>query len=100
MAESWEPAVVREIVMDTTRTLIGVAARSLGGARGDVTLAQFRVLLLVDGRGPSTMGELADALDVGPSTLARLCTVLVERRYLRRERAADNRRAKIGRAHV
>ena len=73
MAASWEPAVVRETVMNATRTLIGVAARSLAEVRGEVSLAQFRVLLLVDGRGLSTLAELADALEVSPSTVTRHC---------------------------
>ncbi len=53
---------VREVVITATRALVGVAARSLAEVNDDVTLPQYRVLVLLDGRGPQTMGELAEAL--------------------------------------
>ncbi len=80
------------MVITATRALVGVAARSLAEVNDDVTLPQYRVLVLLDGRGPQTMGELSDALDVNPSTVTRVCDLLGEKALIRREPARDNRR--------
>lgn len=83
---------VRDMVMDATRALVGVAARSLAAVHDDVSLAQYRVLVLLAGRGPQTMGELAQSLDVSPSTVTRVCDVLVEKKLIRRYALKDDRR--------
>jgi DNA-binding MarR family transcriptional regulator len=58
----------------------------------DVTLVQLRVLVLLRGRGDLTMSQLAAALDVNPSTITRLCDVLVDKRMIRRRQGPPNRR--------
>lgn len=83
---------MREVVITATRALVGVAARSLAEVNDDVTLPQYRVLVLLHGRGSQTMGELADALEVNPSTVTRVCDVLVDKALIRRAPARDNRR--------
>ncbi len=86
---------VTDVVMDATRAIVGVAARSIHEVSDEVTLAQLRLLVLVDARGDLAMGELADALGVTPSTATRLCDVLEAKGLLRREPMADNRRVVI-----
>lgn len=83
---------VREVVLNATRALVGVAARSLAALNDDVSLAQYRVLALLDERGPLTMGQLAAILDVNPSTITRGCDVLVEKKLISRRAVRDNRR--------
>lgn len=83
---------VRETILAATRALVGVAARSLHDVSDEVSLAQYRVLVLLDGRDRLTMGELAVSLDVNPSTVTRACDVLVDKRLIRRLGASDNRR--------
>lgn len=78
--------------MTTTRALVGLAARSLAEVSDDVSLAQYRVLVLLEGLGPQTMGELAQCLGVNPSTVTRVCDVLVQKKFIRRQVAAGNRR--------
>jgi DNA-binding MarR family transcriptional regulator len=82
----------REIVMTATRTLVGLAARSLAEVSNDVSLAQYRVLVLLDGHGPQTMGQLAHSLSVNPSTVTRVCDVLVHKKFVRRQSTKGNRR--------
>jgi DNA-binding MarR family transcriptional regulator len=82
----------REIVMTATRALVGLAARSLAEVSDDVSLAQYRVLVLLDGLGPQTMGQLAEFLGVNPSTVTRVCDVLVDKRLIRRRSTEGNRR--------
>lgn len=78
--------------MTATRSIVGLAARSLAEVSDDVSLAQYRVLVLLDGHGPRTMGQLADSLGVNPSTVTRVCDVLVEKKFIRRKAAEGNRR--------
>ena len=73
--------------------MVGIAARSLAEVSDDVSLAQYRVLVLLDGRGPLTMSELAASLGVNPSTVTRVCDVLVDKRLIRRQTAKENRRS-------
>ena len=82
---------LRETVMAASRALVGIAARSLAEVAADVSLAQFRVLLLLDGSS-RTMGELSQSLTVHPSTVTRTCDLLVGKGLIRRQGGADNRR--------
>jgi DNA-binding MarR family transcriptional regulator len=91
MAES-EPPEVRDIVMRATRAFVGIAARSLAGVSEDVSLAQYRVLVLLEARGPVAMSDLANSLDVNPSTVTRVCDLLVDKKLIRRTQATNNRR--------
>jgi DNA-binding MarR family transcriptional regulator len=84
---------VTEVVLDATRALVGVAARSLASISDDVTLAQLRVLVLIDERGPQTMGQIATNLAVSPSTVTRVCDRLVEKKLARRQPSEHDRRA-------
>ena len=51
-----------------SRALVGVAARSLAGV-DDITLPQFRALVVLTGGIPVTVGDLATTLDIHRSTL-------------------------------
>lgn len=87
------PNSAREVVLSATRALVGIAARSLAEVSDEVTLAQYRVLVLLDGHGPLTMGELAGNLDVNPSTVTRMCDLLVAKSLIRRIADEDSRRS-------
>ena len=82
---------LRELVMIASSALVGIAARSLAEVGADVSLAQFRVLVLLEA-APVTMGDLAESLSVHPSTVTRVCDVLVGKNLIRRKEAAGNRR--------
>ena len=83
---------LRELVLRATRGFVGIAARSLAEISDEVTLAQYRVLVLIDGLGPQTMGDLASSLGVNPSTVTRVCDVLVDKSLIRRRADDANRR--------
>ena len=87
-----DPAAV-DAVLTASRSLIAVATRSLGAAAEEVTIAQYRALVVLASRGPQRMAALAAALDVAPSTAGRMCDRLVRRGLIRRHRARADRRA-------
>jgi DNA-binding MarR family transcriptional regulator len=74
-----------------SRVLVGVAATSLADA-DEITFPQFRALVVLSTAGHATVGHLAQALDIHPSTATRLCDRLVRKRLVRRARARTDRR--------
>jgi DNA-binding MarR family transcriptional regulator len=87
------PALDHEVeaFLVASRTLVGVAAASLVGL-DEITFPQFRALVVLTGSGHETVGDLARALDIHPSTATRLCDRLVRKRLVRRVRARADRR--------
>ncbi|MFG3441572.1 MarR family transcriptional regulator [Nonomuraea sp. NPDC047897] len=83
---------VVEAVLTASRALVAVAARSIAAAGGEVTLPQYRALVLIAARGPQRLMDLADALDVNQSTASRMCDRLVAKRLVRRSRLPSDRR--------
>lgn len=81
-----------DAVMTASRVLVGIAARSLAAA-GDVSLPQYRVLVLIAGRGPQRAIDLAGALGVNPSSATRLIDRLVRGGLVRRQRSRADRRS-------
>lgn len=81
-----------DALLGVSRALVAVAARSLAGAEGDVTLPQYRALIVLASRGPQRVADLADALAVNPSTATRMCDRLVRKRLVRRTRTSNDRR--------
>jgi DNA-binding MarR family transcriptional regulator len=87
-----DPAAV-DAVLTASRSMIAVATRSLGAAAEETTIAQYRALVVLASRGPRRMVDLAEALDVAPSTAGRMCDRLVRKGLVRRHRAHGDRRA-------
>ena len=83
---------VVDAVLRASRVLVSVAARSLAAVDEDVTLPQFRALVVLASRGPQTVGALAAALGVHASTATRMCDRLVAKGFVDRDVLATNRR--------
>ncbi len=86
-------AAAVDAVLTASRSLIAVATRSLGTAAEEVTIAQYRALVVLASRGPQRMTDLAAALEVAPSTAGRMCDRLARKGLIRRHRARADRRA-------
>jgi DNA-binding MarR family transcriptional regulator len=74
-----------------SRALVAVAARSLAD-EDDVTLPQYRALVVLGRPGETRASDLAAALGIHQSTSTRLCDRLVRKRLARREVDPDDRR--------
>lgn len=92
-----DPAVrpddVVDAVVGASRALVALAARSLGAAGEEVTLAQYRALVVLASRGPQRVIDLAGFLDVNASTATRMCDRLDRKGLVRRQRLTSDRRA-------
>ncbi len=85
------PEVV-DAVLRASRVLVSVSARSLAGVDHDVTLPQYRALVVLASRGAQRPGDLAEALGSHPSTVTRLCDRLVAKGLVSRDTSPTNRR--------
>jgi DNA-binding MarR family transcriptional regulator len=83
---------VVDALLTASRALVAVAARSLAGLEGDVTLPQYRALVVLAAQSPQTVGQLAERLDQHPSTTTRMCDRLVAKGLISREISASSRR--------
>jgi DNA-binding MarR family transcriptional regulator len=86
---------VTDAVLTASRLLVAVSARSIASAGEDVTLPQFRMLVVLHGRGPMRVGALADLLDVHPSTATRMADRLAAAGLLERDGNPRSRREVI-----
>ncbi|NYH85085.1 MarR family winged helix-turn-helix transcriptional regulator [Actinopolymorpha cephalotaxi] len=93
MHESGEdPEGVVDALITASRALVAVAARSVADL-GDVTLPQYRALVVLAGRGPQRGVDLAAELGVTPSTATRLIDRLVKADLVDRQPLSGDRRA-------
>ncbi len=79
-----------DALLAASRALVGVAARSLADV--EVTLPQFRALVLIASRQRTTVSVLAAALGIHSTSATRLCDRLVRKRLIRRTEGTDDRR--------
>lgn len=79
-------------MLRASRALVAVAARSLAAAEEQVTLPQYRALVVLASRGAQRVVDLAEALDVERSTATRMCDRLERKGLVTRERSGDDRR--------
>jgi DNA-binding MarR family transcriptional regulator len=76
-----------------SRIFVGAAARSLASLDDDVTLPQFRTLVILVSHGPQRIVDLAQELEVTSSTATRMCNRLVRKDLVAREARPEDRRA-------
>jgi DNA-binding MarR family transcriptional regulator len=87
---------VIDAVVSASRALVSVAARSIAAASEDVTVVQYRTLVLLASRGPQSLGGLASLVGVTPATATRMCDRLVRKRLItRHSERADRRQIRV-----
>lgn len=75
-----------------SRSLFGFVAQSLAPVLDEMTMPQFRVLVVLDGAGALRMSDLAERIGVHPSTLSRTVDRLVAGQWIERASAEESRR--------
>ncbi|WP_062520071.1 MarR family winged helix-turn-helix transcriptional regulator [Demequina silvatica] len=75
-----------------SRALLGIVARSLAPALSEVTVPQFRVLVVLSGEGSLRMGDLAERIGIHPSTLTRTVERLQHGGWITRAESPESRR--------
>jgi DNA-binding MarR family transcriptional regulator len=87
-----EDDAVIEAIIHACRVMVGIAVRSLADTGEDVTLPQYRTLVVLAEFGGRRLADLADALAVSPSTATRMCDRLVRKGLITRTRDDMDRR--------
>lgn len=88
-----DPDADADAVLTASRALLGVVARSLAPALEEITLPQFRVLVILSAAPqPLRSGDLATALGVHPSTFSRTADRLQTGGWIHRVENPDSRR--------
>jgi len=83
---------VADAVLHASRVLVALSARSIADIADDVTVSQFRALVVLHSRGPQPLRSLASELQVVPSTATRMCDRLVDKGLIVRSTMPDDRR--------
>lgn len=96
MPRRTEPAPGRDELVDALlaagRAMVAIAARSLANLDYEVTLPQYRALVVLASRGPQRVVDISAELGVNPSTATRMCDRLVLKKLVRRYRSTSDRR--------
>jgi DNA-binding MarR family transcriptional regulator len=83
---------VVDAVLTASRVLVAVAARSLGDVAEEVTLTQYRTLVVLASRGPQSLAALAETVDVTSPTATRMCDRLIRKGLVQRRHDRGDRR--------
>lgn len=83
---------VLDQLMRASRVISGVIAESIANVEDEVTLPQFRTLVLIATRPGINATGVAQALDIHASNATRLIDRLVQSGYLHRSDSATDRR--------
>jgi DNA-binding MarR family transcriptional regulator len=86
------PSSLVDAVLSASRVFVAIAARSLADTAEEVTLAQYRTLVVLASRGPQTLAGLASNVAVTPATATRMCDRLVRKGLVRRTHDRGDRR--------
>lgn len=78
-------------LLDTTRILVGVATRALEQLDADVSVPQFRLLLVLSELGATPSAQVAGRLGTVASSVTRLADHLEGAGHLSRHRGRPNR---------
>lgn len=85
-----EPVI--DAVISASRALVAVAAASLADVADEVTLTQYRTLVVLASKGPQRLSELAEAVGVTSATATRMCDRLIRKKLIHRRTERDDRR--------
>jgi DNA-binding MarR family transcriptional regulator len=81
-----------DLLVTASRALVAIAAKSLAGVEDQVTLPQYRALVVLASRARLRPVDLADALDISPSTATRMCDRLARKKLIERVHRDSDRR--------
>jgi DNA-binding MarR family transcriptional regulator len=84
-----------EQALAASRALLAVVARSVADVLDQMTLPQFRILVVLWEGGPLRSGDLAERVGVHQSTVTRTADRLVAAGLIRREVGPESRREVI-----
>ena len=92
MGRTADDQELARLIQAAARVLVAMTARSLAQIGEDISIQQYRSLVILHTRGTLRPGELAEALTVSRSSATRLCDRLELKGLISRNREAGDRR--------
>jgi DNA-binding MarR family transcriptional regulator len=92
LPEAEDIDALTDAVLTASRLLVAVSARSIAAIDESITIPQFRMLVVLDSRGPLKLTRLAEYLAVAPSAVTRMADRLVAAGLINREANPTSRR--------
>ncbi|GAA4388013.1 MarR family transcriptional regulator [Tsukamurella soli] len=83
---------ITDAIVTASRVLVSLSARSIASVDPQLTIPQFRVLVILETLGVATLTELAGRLDVQKSTAGRMVDRLVQSGTFTRTENPESRR--------
>ncbi len=93
--EAGDRAAAAGTLMDVSRLMTAVVARTLADVEHTVTVPQLRVLVTLHSSGSLNLTTIAEGLGVNPSNATRTCSQLVAAGLVRRRTDRTDRRASL-----
>jgi DNA-binding MarR family transcriptional regulator len=90
-----EGELLTDALLDASRALVAVAARSLADVADRLTLAEFRALVVLHRTGPLPVTLLAERVGVHQSTATRIAARLGHRDLVTSEKSPEDRRLTV-----
>lgn len=81
-----------DAVLTASRLLVAVSARSIAAVNDRISLAQYRLLVVLATRGKQKVSQLAEALGVNPSSATRAVDRVLEAGLVDRQTNPESRR--------
>src|SRR5919202_278425 len=90
-----EGDMLTDALLEASRALVAVAARSMADVADRLTLAEFRALVVLHRAGPLPVTLLAERVGVHQSTATRIAARLGRRDLLASEKSPQDRRLTV-----
>ena len=89
------PEAVTDALLTASRLLMAISARAIAGVDENITIPQFRTLVILASDGPVNLATRAGLLGVQPSTTGRMVDRLVTAGLIERKPHPTSRREMI-----
>ena len=90
-----ENDMLTDALLEASRALVAVAARSMADVADRLTLAEFRALVVLHRAGPLPVTLLAERVGVHQSTATRIAARLGRRELVASEKSPEDRRLTV-----
>ncbi|MCL6105574.1 MAG: MarR family transcriptional regulator [Actinobacteria bacterium] len=81
-----------DLLINASRALIAISAKSIAKIEDQVTLSQYRILIILISEGDQTPTLLSKMLNLKPYVVTRLCDQLLEKTLINRAPSGEDRR--------
>ena len=84
-----------DAILRSSRAILSIAVKSLNEIEETITISQYRILVILGGRGDLPMSEIVKETSLAPASATRLCDDLLEKGFIERRAHPNDRRQVI-----